>query len=100
MLVILVHNIVKKKGIEINDNYLRLMLEVCSYMTETFEPFKTLVSAEEKSDVQIDPTLELNIEYPTEKCLVNTSKVRLIVEIIQIFAQLKKILLELQTRLR
>lgn len=99
VLVILVHNIIKMKGIENDNNYYQQLLEICNFMTDHFEPYKTLISSDVKTKLQINPKLELNIEDPLDKVLLNTTKIRQINEIIQMFGQLKMLLTGVETQL-
>lgn len=99
VLSILIHNIIKIKKVEINEDYYLQMLEVCSFMTESFEPFQALISPYKDTHLKPNPKQELNVEDPEDKVLLNTSKIRQINEIIQLFNQFKMLLTSIETEL-
>ena len=68
-------------------------------MTDIFEPHKTVITADAMSKIEGNPKLELNLEDPKGNGLVNTTKIRKINEIIELFSQLKKILSKIQSEL-
>ena len=80
------------KNLSIEGDYFKFMMEICEFMTEKFQPFKTLIASSNDSKLNSNPKLELNIEDPKDNSLINTTKIRQINEIIQLFNQFKKML--------
>ena len=99
VLVLLTHNIMKYRKISIDGDYLKIIMEICTFMTEDFQPFKTVISVSSLSQLEADPKVELNIEDPTLKNVVTKVKIRQINEILQLLNQFKKMLKDVQLEL-
>ena len=101
VLVILVYNIVKMKNIKVttHDDITSTIMAVCTFMTEEFQPYKTLITASPAKKVEVNSKLELNIVDPEDHCLLNTAKLRQINEIIGLFDQFKKMLKDVEAEL-
>lgn len=59
-----------------NDDFIHQIHTVCAFMSEKFQPFKTLITANKKTVLTADPKQILNIEDPQENALINTAKIR------------------------
>jgi hypothetical protein len=99
VLVILVHNLLKMREVPINEDYFGQIIEVCTFMTERFEPYATLIASGGTGGVAVNPKQELNLVDPRSKGLLNTAKLRQINEIVQLFNQFKLLLTRIQNDL-
>ena len=91
VLVILVHNILKKVEKIAQEDYFQQMMAVSHFMAQQFEPYRTVVTSS-SSVVQGNPKQQLNIADPESNQLLNTSKIRQMEQIIELFSQCKILL--------
>lgn len=75
-MVILIYNVLTMERADKNDDFIHQMNTICCFMSEKFQPYKTLITANKKTVLTADPKQILNIEDPQENTLIYTAKIR------------------------
>ena len=61
-------------------------------MTDKFEPYHTLITANKNTVLRPNPKQELNIEDPHENALLNTARIRQMGQVLELFGAFRKLL--------